>query len=331
MNYFSPGLRELTRLAQRATLRLRVTLAQRSLAAAETELGLLGWQQADFDPDTQRQVDAIQNVEREQAALTNRSAEIAREIETVTIMRDSVRNGFAQQRAALETEREKARAPLAEIDRTLRVLRDRPKDTARRIADLALEQRETDALYTKLLGANPQTQQVRDEIMRLRERLIAIPNETADIKAQEQRATNDIHEHEQQRAAVEQNSAQIDKQLRELKAGAEQRDAGFTAQIKTLEKERARAEATIQRLDRAKRNPYREVGRVLAECGVAPVNQPHTITRVHDLWKKIADCEAAIATSHERTAAEDRTELRISLTLWAVIALAAFFVLGAVT
>jgi hypothetical protein len=70
MDYFSPGFREIIRLVQRASLRVRGGITRRRLASVETQLGLLGWQQADFDPDTQRQVDALQNVEREQVALT---------------------------------------------------------------------------------------------------------------------------------------------------------------------------------------------------------------------------------------------------------------------
>jgi DNA repair exonuclease SbcCD ATPase subunit len=329
VNYFAPGFREIVRVVQRTLWRFREWLARQQLAGAEKRLGLLGWQQADFDPETQRQVDAIQNVEREQADLANRAAELAHGIEKLTADRAVARAEFDQQRAPIEAERARAREPLAEIERALAVIRERPTDVGRRIADLERQLRETDALYTKLLGVQPQTPQVRDEILRLRERLIAIPNEVSDIKAQQLRATSDIQEHEQQRSAIEKQTAEFDRQLRELKSQADKRDADFASQIKALEKDRARAEASAQRLERAKHNPYREIGRVLADSGVAPLNQPQALARVQSLRSTIVESQSAVSESLHATAAEDASMLRISLTLWGVISVAALLVVGA--
>lgn len=326
MNYFGPGFREIVRLVQRATWRLGGWLATRSLHKAETELGLLGWQQADFDEETQRQVDAIQNVEREQSDLNNRAASVAHDIEKLNAERAAVRAEFDQRRSALEAERAKTREPLVEIDRLIGVVRARPSDATRRIAELDREERETDAAYKKLLGVHPQSPQVRDEIMHQRQRLIAIPNERQDIKAQQLRATTDLQEREQQRAAIEQKSAELDRQLREVKKAGDQRDAEFAARLKEFEKDRARAEAAARQLERAKLDPYREIGRVLADSGVAPVNQPHALARVQQLRQRIAQARLAVAGSMELTAGEDNEMLRISLGLWAVIAVAALLV-----
>lgn len=329
MDYFLPGFREIIRLAQRASWRLRGWLSRRRLASAETQLGLLGWQQADFDPETQRQVDAIQHVEREQAGLTNRAATLAHEIETHTAERARLTGDFTQRRTALEAERTQAREPLVEIERTIRVIRDRPADVELRTAALDREERETDALYTRLLGTQPQTPQVRDEILRLRERLIAIPNERSDIKTQQARVVADLEERERQRQEIEQRSAEFDLRLRELKSQADRCDAEFAVRLKELEKEHTRAETGAQRLERAKLDPYREIGRVLADSEVAPVNQPQALARVLTLRRTIAEDQAAIVESLERTATEDAQMLRISLALWGVIALAVAFVLGA--
>lgn len=329
MDYFSPGLREMTRLVQRARSRFRGWLARRQLASAETQLGLLGWQQADFDAETQRQVDALQHVEREQSELTNRAAELSHTIAKVSSERAAARAEFDQQRSVLDADRARVREPLAEVERAIRAMSERPAEVGRRTAELERELRETDALYTKLLRVQPQTAQVRDEILRLRERLIAIPNETSDIKAQQMRTAAEVQEREQQRSAIEQQTAELDRQLRELKTRADQSDAGFATQIKELDKEHARAESAAQRLERAKRDPYREIGRVLADSGVAPVNQPHALQRVHALRATIAKADAAIVESLQVTATEDASMLRISLSLWGVIAVAVLLVLGA--
>jgi len=329
MSYFAPGFREIVRLARRASWRIRGWLRERQLARAETQLGLLGWQQADFDAETQRQVDSIQNVEREQAALTNRAAELAREIEADIAERARLKADFDSRRAALEAERAAAREPLAEIERTLRVIRERPAGVSRRTAELDREEREIDGLYKRLLGTQPQTPAVRDEILRLRERLIAIPNARADLKAQQARVSEDVDERERQRAAIEQRTAEFDRQLRDLKTQADRCDAEFAERLKRCQRERDLADASTQRLERAKRDPYREIGRVLADSGVAPVNQPQALAHVIELRERIEQGRARVAASLDCTAAEDPQMLRISLALWSVIALALSFILGA--
>ena len=69
MDYLSPGLREIARVVARWRGRWKLRGAQSEVARLETELGLLGWQQAEFDTGTQREVDKILHTEREQARL----------------------------------------------------------------------------------------------------------------------------------------------------------------------------------------------------------------------------------------------------------------------
>ncbi|MEQ1861022.1 MAG: hypothetical protein ABMA13_13890 [Chthoniobacteraceae bacterium] len=301
---------------------MRRLLARRSLAKAEALLGLLGWQQADFDPETQREVDAIQNVEREQAALNNRAAEVAADIHTLGEERAKVRAEFDRQRATLEAERNRVREPLIEIER---ILSERGAEVERLLAALDREEHERDAVYRKLLGVNPQTPQVRDEILHVRERLTSIPIEKTDLKAQQLHATTGA----QERTAIEQRTAELDRQLRDLAAVAGEQDASFATRIKALEKEHSLADSQSTRLERAKLDPYREIGRVLAASGVAPLNQPQALTRVHNLQCAIRDSDDAIAASLADTAAEDPSSLRLSLGLWTVIAIAVALIVGA--
>ena len=100
MNYFSPGLRELARIAGRCRNGWRLRGARKHRDKAETELGLLGWQQAEFDPATQREVEKITQCEREQARLTNESAALAKEIAEISAQREQARTDFGQKACA---------------------------------------------------------------------------------------------------------------------------------------------------------------------------------------------------------------------------------------
>lgn len=329
MDYFSPGLREIRRFGQRMNDRVRFHLAQRRLVKAETHLGLLGWQAADFDGETQRQVEALQNVEREQATLTNRAAELSRQLETIAAQRAKVRLDYDQRRTALNADAAKVREPLADLERKMRVVRDNLPDVDRRVAQLDKEEREADALYKKLLSVQPQTQEVSDEILRHRDRLLAIPNERDDLKRRHARGTVDLQTHERTISTITASIGELDGQLREAKGAFDSADGALAKEQREAEREKARVSHEIERLERAKHDPYLEIGRVLADCGVAPVNQPEALTRVQEFRHEISAREAAIADSLRTSAAEDREAQRISLGIWAVIAVLAFLLLAA--
>jgi chromosome segregation ATPase len=329
VDYFSPGLREIRRFGQRTNDRVRLRLAQRNLVKAETHLGLLGWQAADFDGETQRQVEALQNVEREQADLTNRAAELSRKLETIAAQRAKVRLDYDQRRTALEADTAKVREPLADIERKMRVVRENLPDVDRRVAQLDKEEREADALYKKLLSVQPQTQEVSDEILRHRDRLLAIPNEREDLKRRHARGTGELQTHERTIATITASVGELDGQLREAKSAFDSADGALAKEQREAEREKARVTHETDRLERAKHHPYLEIGRVLADSGVAPVNQPEALTHVQEFRYEISFRETAIADSLRTSAAEDREAQRISLGIWAVVAVLAFLLLAA--
>jgi hypothetical protein len=82
-------------------------------------------------------------------------------------------------------------------------------------------------------------------------------------------------------------------------------------------------------MERAKLNPYREIGRVLADHLIGPMNQPEALDRVLNFREEIRDYESTIAALDRETAMANPLELRISLGLWGVIVLALLFFVGA--
>ena len=328
METFAPGLRELPRLAARLGHRVRLARVRRQLAAAETELGLLGWQQADFDEETARQVDEIQHVEREQSDQQNASAGLAQAIRALVEQRAHACRESAAQRAQLEPEREKIRAPLAELEPRLVALRKHEPDHERRGAEIDREQRELDKLYNELLRIQPPPPQIRGELRRVRDRLIAIPDEKENLRAQHERLAADLAANERVAAEIAECLAALDRQLRDLQSAADAEDNRLAGELREKEKEKARIEAAVEKLERAKLDPYREIGRVLADSGVAPVNQPQVLDRVRALRRAVQERESAIAASRQITAQENPLQLRVSLALLAIIALAVALLIG---
>lgn len=317
-------------MLRRVNCRAQAAVTERKLAKAEENLGLLGWQQADFDEATQRQVDSLQNIEREQANLTNRSAELAHEIARLSEHRVKYRGEYDQQRTTLEGERHNVRHPLADLSRRLHTVRDNTPDVDRRTAQLDRELKEVEDLSMKLLVVQPQPMHVRDELMRLRERTLTIQNERNDIRTQHARSLSEIHHLEQQIATIEKRVTELDKNLRELKTQFEEEDGKLAGEERQLVEEKETAEKDVNHLERAKENPYRAIGRVLADNAIAPMNQPAALANVLNLREKVAQKETELAALFAETRALDPTQFWISVGLWVVVIVAGLLVIAAV-
>ncbi|MES2572975.1 MAG: hypothetical protein V4710_23330, partial [Verrucomicrobiota bacterium] len=219
-----PGFRAIHRKFGRQVNRLRIAAEHRKLARAETELGLLGWQQADFDVETQRDVDKIQNYEWEQARLTNEGAEFGRCLRQLLEKRDLKRKEFAEARRQLLTERRGLIEPIARIQKQLVVYRKQEPQYERRIPELDRELREVQRLYTDLLSSVQQTPQSRDELTVLRERTVSIPNEKADLRTQHMRIASEIKLLEGELRKLNERAAELDVAVRELQAAFDDED-----------------------------------------------------------------------------------------------------------
>ncbi|MDB6172950.1 MAG: hypothetical protein JWL59_2261 [Chthoniobacteraceae bacterium] len=297
--------------------RLRIAAEHRKLSKAETELGLLGWQQVDFDRETQRDVDKIQNYEREQSRLTNEGAAFGRCLRELLEKRDLKRRQFTEARRQLIAERRALIEPIARIQKQLVVYRKQEPQYERRIPELDRELREVQRLYTSLLSTDRHTAQTRDELVHLRERTVSIPNEKADLRTQHMRTASEIKTLEGQLLKLNERSAELDVAGRELEAAYLVEDRDLANEIRVQERGKARLEKEIDALEGAKANPYQQIGRVLADNGLAPMNQPHALDKVRRFRLSIEHLESKIALSLEVCSHDDPELLRISYSLWA--------------
>lgn len=290
---------------------------RRVLAKAETELGLLGWQQADYDENTQRQVQEIQNVEREQSRLTNEAAALASEIRQLQVEREAARKQYEEQCRAIETERKQVLAPHDQIERQLVEKRKIEPNFGRRIPDLDRELREVQRRYTELLSAPRETLQVRQEMIHLRERSVAIPNEKSDLRMQHLRTVSEIRALENALKRESETVAALNERSERLDEEWQAGDRSLLQKIRAKEREKARIEKEIQTLETAKINPYQRIGQVLADSDIAPMNQPHALEHVKELRLNLAEMQQAILESKAISAKEDRGVLRASFWIWA--------------
>ena len=327
MDYFKPGLRELSRKLGRQRHRLRGWLARRDLAKAETDLGLLGWQQAEFDAETQAQVDRIAAYEKQQSQLTNRSADLGRELHGLRERRDAERKVFESRRRELETRRLAVLAAHPGIEKQLTELRKAEPRFARRMPELDRELREINKLCNELVPQASHTPAVRNELLHLRERSVAIPNEKSDLRNQHLRIVSQISGLE---SRLEKDRAEIDAieaEIQELQALFDTADAHLSAEIKSRQRDKARLEKEINALEGAKVNPYQQIGRVLADHEIAPMNQPGALDKVKRLRARLLELDHLLALSFGASAHEDRQNVHLSWFLLGVIAVVALLII----
>ena len=318
MNLLRPAPRELARILGRLVNRLRLFVAARRLVKAETNLGLLGWQQADFEGEAQRHIDQLTNVEREQAQLTNESARLGLAIQHFQDEGAAARTPFEEARRALEAERARVAEP---VEKTAQQCaeRERLRDSfTERAAALERELSEADRQSAALLAATTLTPDDRSQLSRLRAHTAGIPTELADLRFRQQRLAGELRPiHEtlaRGRAAV----AVEDEKVRLQQAAFDEAELARQKEVADFRREKQAVEKEIESLEKAKSDPYRKIGQMLADSGIAPLNQPDALAAVQQGRTAVALLDQEITASLAASRREDRSALQNSWGLWAV-------------
>lgn len=309
MNYLAPGLRELGRIFDRQFRRVRLVQERRRLAHLESQLGLLGWQQADFGADAQLHVDRLAGVERDQALLTNESAAVGLTLHQLEERRAAERATFETQRAELNARRDPLVPPVEESEKAFNAKQKERKELEERLTTLAREKASNEEKYRELLAKGNHTPQQEAEVQRLRTRVILLPQETQDWHQKLTVVQMEIPpletELEQRRAllAVETDA------LRALEKSFAESDQVLAGEIAKQLRDKQKLEKEINALEKAKHQPYREIGRILADHGIEPANQPEALATVLGQREHIAAEETRIVESFEASRRENRVEL----------------------
>ena len=317
MNPFTPALRELARLISRQALRLRLILHERrKLARLETQLGLLGWQQADFDAATQQRLKEITDYEREQARLMNESAALGLAVRQLRQKHESAHASFQAEAARLESERVEHLKIFERCERSIAAKRKIRANFAAAITDLEARLSGAQRQYHELLAVEPQTPEMHAGFVRVRERAMALPHEIQDLRTQQFRTDRELRELEtaltEERATVQ----ALAEQWTELRKQFAPVEAQIGRERAACEREKRRVERQIEVLEKAKASPFRQIGIVLADHELAPMNQPQALQAVQNQREVIEQIETEVAVSRQASAQEDYRSVIKSAAIW---------------
>jgi chromosome segregation ATPase len=316
VNRFTPAYRQLERALARAVFRGRLLLARRKLVRRETDLGLLGWQQADFSEATQAQVRKLADYEREQGRLTNESGELGLAIHELRERKAKEKAEFTERHAKFQANLSDLNRPVHGLERRIARRRKAEADMEKIVADLesALGEKQR----AKELE-NAKTSEERAEVQRYKPPFRELPNKLrnarsklAGIKEEIQCDENDLNLNLPVLKALEER-------LRENRTRFEAQDTALEQEIATRVRAKRKLEKEINAVEKAKSHPYREIGRVLADCQIAPLNQPQALAEVHSQRRQIEALESAIANSLAESRAQPMEAILISWQWWVAL------------
>jgi chromosome segregation ATPase len=295
VNYFAPGFRELARILGRLNHRSQLWFERRKLARLESALGLLGWQQADYEGPTQEHVKQLTDCERAQAGLTNESAALGIEIQELEQERGTREREMLEACSEALAREWPAAKSAEELEEQMTLKRKERKEIADRLPALDRELGAAEERYRALVGQEMPPPNVQAELLRLRGVILALPREKVEWQAK-------LSATETQIAAME----GLMQSLREARAAFEKRDRELAGEISVRQRAKRKVETRVETLEKAKADPYREIGRALADNGIGPLNQPEALAAVIGQREKIATRESLIALSLDETAQENR-------------------------
>lgn len=282
----------------------------------ETELGLLGWQQAEYNDATQQEVRKLADCEREQSRLTNESAELGNALHDLRERRAREKAEYEAREASFNASLSELEKPIKALQRKLAARRKAQEEAEESVARLEAKMQES-ARDPDISEAK--TPEERREILRFDYRFREVPNNLRNARAKLAGITEEVRVEE----------TDLDRNLPLQKALEERlllNQTQFDAQDAELEKEissRKRAKRKIEReinaLEKAKSHPYREIGRVLADCQIAPLNQPGALENVRSQRLRIRVLESTIGASLDDSRREPREALLNSWQWWVAL------------
>ncbi len=280
MSFITTGFRELTLKFRRQRTRFSLRHEKRGLQKSEITLGREGTSEAATFPEVRAEIVALRKLEQEQKEFTGRIAKIEEALKQIEQQRQENSRAAAEAIAKLEEEkrplverREAAKATAAACDKEAAAIK-------RRIA--ATEA--TDAQLLQKLSALQELQPPPDDLAAQMEAIATqrarLPEERADLMQSEEARVANCRSAHDKLAAEEALVAQADKDIAKVRGEYEARDRAFNESSRNQQEEVREARQQHQTVEEKKNPAYLNIGRHLADAGIAPPSAPHLLADV---------------------------------------------------
>lgn len=280
MNFFITGFQEAVRRLRRKSEQERVAREQALLDKAEISLGQLGWEQVDFPPAVQEQINMIQTVERQQAKFSNQSAAIQGSIDELIAKREQDRQQYGDSVVALE---EQLQAWLEAQQRLTQSIAGLQAGVGRfEQAVYRLDARYEEAIprLQELRVARPQTRWIQKQMVELEDLRLGYDADREDLVNARRKLQHEIKATSEQIENSAASVEQLKQAIAEAKGESSAKEEEFDIMVSSLEEDKEQTSKTVDSLDSKKEPAYLAIGRCLADHKIAPRNQPDALKAV---------------------------------------------------
>ncbi len=298
------GFRDIGRQVRLIWLFASRMAVRRSIYLAETELGFLGWQQADyFDERISEEVKKVQEFENTQASLLNTSAELGERKRVLDEEFAKEKAAHDQAQAGFDEERKKASAELERLENARREKREVVERFEQAIAELTREAKQLEERSLSFMKIEDPNFADRREATEVSGSLKRIEDERKLVLADQAKAAQETGKFDPDIDRMRAEIERVDTAAEEARARFGEAEERFNGETRELERQRRESQGRITHLDREKRKPYRAIGACLADSGISSFNQPAALEKVLALRRQEAGITQTIAQLHAESAA----------------------------
>ncbi len=327
MSFITTGLRELTLKVRRQRTRLALRHEKRVLKKSEISLGREGTSEAANFPEVRAEIVALRKLEQEQKEFAVRIAQIEEALKQIDQQRQE---NSREQSAALARLEEEKRPLVARRDAAKVLAENCGKELAtvdRRISTHEAADQELLKKLTTLQSTQPPPADLQEQMERIGAERARLPENKPEMVQARLGSADACRDASEKLAAEEALVAQAEKNIAKVRGEFEGRDRALNESSRAQQEEVRKARQRHQTVEEKKNPAYLNIGRHLANAGIAPPNAPH-------LLGEVQRHRAAVdrRTEHKRDLAEisgqiDKQELRkFYFTLFSLLFLLAIIV-----
>lgn len=310
MSFITTGLRELTLKFRRQKTRLALRHEKRVLQKAEITLGREGTSVAANFPEVRAEIVALRRLEQEQKEFALRIAKIEEALTQI----DAQRQENSREQSAALAKLEDEKRPLAVRRDEAKLLADNCSKELSTVEGRLAKHDAADQDLLNKMTALQATEPPPDDLQMQMERIAAaragLPNEKEMMLQARGGSAETCRTAHERLAAEEILVAQADKNIARVRGEFEARDRALNESSRAQQEEVRQAKQQHQTVEEKKNPAYLNIGRHLANAGIAPPSAPHLLTEVQR-HRAAVDHHA----EHKRELAEvsgriDKQELR---------------------
>ncbi len=305
MNFIGTGLRELGLKVRRQRTRMALRHVKRQLKRSEISLGREGTTQASSLEEVRTEIVALKKLEQEQKEVAVRIAQAEGALKQIDAERRENSQAQNEEIARLDQKkkpilqrRDEAKAQANLCDRELSSVEGRLQ--ANDATDRALMKK-----VAELQSLSPPPDDLDAQMEKLSSKRARLPDERAEIIRAREGSAEACRRARQQLAAIEEGIAAADQQISRVRGKYEDKDRILNekarAQNDVLKEARQHHETVEGRKDPA----YLNIGRHLANRGIAPPNAPRLL---HDVLRNRQAVDRHVAHKDELRSLSDQID-----------------------